>query len=288
MQSFAHYAGFAGILAALLGAPAEALPLFEASVSFNGFLIQSNTGNTAVGAEFQTVASAATAIANSSGLSATGRGKSLNSEGAVSGRGVAAATFDDFVISGPPGPVTTSFNMVLSGDLGVLTLAPGGDRLTQATAAVIVQVAINGQIVTGDAFFQDRYRLFSVNGVYDAPQATGMLASWNPVSGVITTPAFTVDAGVPFSLKIELTATGGGNAFAVVEPNLFAEGYSSFGSTLTFAAGPVFNLSAGYTVNSPSAGVSANEFTVPEPSSLGLLLAGTTLVGLRRCRPSRR
>jgi hypothetical protein len=61
------------------------------------------------------------------------------------------------VISGATGPVTTSFSIFLSGELSVLTLPPAGDRQTQASAYAIVQAVINGRIVTGDAFFQDRY-----------------------------------------------------------------------------------------------------------------------------------
>ena len=217
MQYFARYtcASFAATLAALLSAPAEALPLFTAQASLNGGVVQYNTGNISAGAQafFSPIASA-TALASSSGLLATGQGRANN--GAVSGTGVATATFDDFVISGAPGPVTTSFNMALSGDLGVLTLTPSGERLTQASAAVIVQVVVNDQIVTGDAFFQDRYRLFSQNDVLET-QATGMLASWSPQSGVITTPSFNVEAGVPLPLASRAARDGRYDVHALID-----------------------------------------------------------------------
>ena len=149
----------------------------------------------------------------------------------------------------------------------------------QASAAAIVEVAVDGQIVTADAFFQDRYRLYSQNGSQET-QATGMLANWNPTSGRITTPTFTVDTGVPFTLQISLTAVGGANTF-LVGPGLRAEGISNMGHTLTFATGSVFNLPVGYSANSGSARIVENQFVVPVPATFGLLSAGLFTLILR-------
>jgi hypothetical protein len=103
------------------------------------------------------------------------------------------------------------------------------------------------------------------------------------------TPTFDAPVNVPFSLDMELFARSFvlyGNDLSLFPNILFASSFTNFSDTVSFpTAGPVFNLPAGYTVNSVSGLIANNQWTgggvpsVPEPSSL-LLLMVSGLAGL--------
>ena len=290
--------------ALVMASAASAVPVFQAStqLTFSNipFGADSDTASVVAGAESRHddnvfhVHARATAQASAFGLRASGFGQLIGQQLniGIGGQGTATARFDDFVISGPAGPVTTSFNLVLSGSqsaLSHLVTAPTESQ-TQASSFVVVQTLVNGLIVTGNAFFQDRVRLFSLNGGAVEQQKTGMLAGWPADPGefgvlTFTTPSFTVMAGAPFSVDLNLTASAG-----VFEFNIAAglsEAHSDFGSTLAFpTSGAVFNLPAGYTVDSVGARIQNNEFVdapvsgaVPEPASVALLVGGVAALG---------
>jgi len=310
-------AGLASLLLAfLLASSASALPLFTAHAIVNGGE-DLRTGSISAGAEvhFDSVGFHAFggALASPFGLHASGSASVNN--GLTDGRAIATARFDDFVIHGPAGPVTTSFNLVISGSLGVLIPTVTGDAQAQATGAVIVQTAVNDLIVTADGFFQDRVRLFGLStslGSSVTVQKTGMLAGWPGGNGdfaihKFTTPTFTVNVDEPFTVEIQLTAVGGAFGFIVPE-GVTSEGFADFGSTLAFpTTGAVFNLLDGYTVESVGARIAGNAFVgeepgepgpgpgpgpdplpgVPEPASLALLLAGAAVLAERARRRRR-
>jgi hypothetical protein len=306
----------AGLVALLLASPASALPFFTATGTVNGSG-EFRSGSISAGAERRVDGvgfhAFGGALASPFGLHASGMGSiGINS---IDGRGIATARFDDFIIHGPAGPVTTSFNLVISGSLGVLIPTVTGDAQAQATGAVIVQTVVNGLIVTADGFFQDRVRLFGLStslGSSVTVQKTGMLAGWPGGNGdfaihKFTTPTFTVNVDEPFTLEIQLTAAGGAFGFSLAE-GVTSEGFADFGSTLAFpTTGAVFNLLDGYTVESVGARIAGNAFVgeepgepgpgpgpgpdpvpgVPEPASLALLLAGAAVLAERARRRRR-
>jgi hypothetical protein len=301
-------ATLAAIVTALaVPSSSRAVPVFEAStqLAFNGvaFDRQSNQGSINAGAQSRFddnvfhVHARGTALASASGLRASGFGQLIDEQINISigGQGTASARFDDFIISGPPGPVTASFDLVISGSMSARSHPPStpGSQ-TQASSFVVVQTAVDGLIVTADPFFQDRVRLFSLNGGPIATQATGMLADWPADPGEFgilrfTTPGFTVNANQSFQLDLTLIASAGVFEFMQLQGSL-SEANSDFGSTLAFPTfGPVFNLPAGYTVDSLDAHIRNNQFVdggpttpVPEPSSLALLLAAAAALAALR------
>lgn len=170
------------------------------------------------------------------------------------GSAVAVGTYE-MTVDGPGGPgfiVQTSINMLLTGTLIVVS-APTNIQQNNASAGVGLSFRINGSLI-GDG----TRGLLSQNGGAPTVTALGVLAEWPAPSGVVTTPSFSVVAGTPFTLKIELNAVAQGVG-AQGETGFTAEGNSDFGHTLRFVpTGPVFNLPDGYTVNAPDAGIVDN------------------------------
>lgn len=171
----------------------------------------------------------------------------------------ARATYFDVVITGPPGQVTTSFNMHLSGQ------RDAGSSQTSALDSdggvnLLVAFHVNGAIVSNIGSTISGAQFF--NGA-NASQPTittevGVLVGWRPPAGVITSPTFTVDVGAPFTLQITLDVAAGAGAQGM-SAALAAFGNGDFGNTLRFVSdGPVFNLPAGYTVSSTDAGITDN------------------------------
>lgn len=164
----------------------------------------------------------------------------------------AVATYENIVVTGPPGPVQTSLRLHLGGNMTV-----GSVLGTFATSLVTVYVKVNGAVIVGsndsllfDARSDDPVLVF----------ANGALTDWRPPEGTITTPAFTVQAGVPFSLELQLHTDAGASG----EP---ATANADFGNTLSFVSiDPVFDLPGAYSVEGPDAGIEDNRF-VPEPAT---------------------
>jgi len=187
----------------------------------------------------------------------------------------ASGRYDDMVISGPAGFVTTSINMYLEGSL--IVAVPSLTAGSGATANVQVAMLANDQYVgTG---------LLSIGQNALSPpfigQALGMLTDWRAL-GVITSPSFTVPTNVPFSIYVSLQTGIGGVGFGGNSFETTAN--SGFLGTLKFASDrPVFSLPDGYTANSADAGIVNNAFVVPEPSTFTIAGFGI-LAALSRCR----
>jgi hypothetical protein len=195
----------------------------------------------------------------------------------------ASGRYDDVVISGPAGFVTTSINMYLEGSL--IVEVPSLTAGSGASAAVSVSTLVNGQSIgTGVlSIYQNALNPPAIG------QALGMLTDWRAF-GAITSPSFVVPTNVPFTVYVGLQTSIGGVGFGGDAFKTTAN--SGFLGTLTFATdGPVFSLPDGYTVNSVDAGIIDNTFAVPEPSTLALanigILAALAYAARRRLNDTR-
>ncbi len=195
----------------------------------------------------------------------------------------ASGRYDDIVISGNPGTVTTSLNMTLEGELNA---GAGVSAFDGGESSVLVDFLVNG---TRIGFSKTDLNVFidasgPPGSVFVGPgRAQIVFGGSGPsgihstnVSSVITSPQFTVTANTPFSLEIRLQTSARPFGFGTV---IAGEASAEFLNTLTFAkSGTVFNLAGGYTANSIDAGISNNFGTVPLPGSL--LLSISALAGL--------
>ena len=152
--------GAAGMVAglALFVSSASGLPLFTAHAQLSGSQVANHqqrimanfqTGDEVRASNSYDDSAQASALASITGLRAHGYGR-VNA-GSAGGTGTATARYTDFVIQGPPGPVATSFNMFLSGNLTTISHNIL-DTISQAGASAWIELTVNGLIVTGDPF----------------------------------------------------------------------------------------------------------------------------------------
>lgn len=185
---------------------------------------------------------------------------------------VTASFSDTYVITGEVGStVTTSLNFDLSGSLQTFCLI----ELCQNSAMARVAaggVLTSGLLVTGEgATNQGLWNL--------APLASG----GGPL--FLTTAPFTVWANTPFAVIADLTL---GAFLRNGDPTgIGGRVVDDLSHTLTFhVGGPVFNLPDGYSAS--GGGVVDNRYGVaapagiPEPATVGLLLAGLAMLSRRR------
>jgi hypothetical protein len=175
------------------------------------------------------------------------------------GAGSARARFDGVVISGPSGPVTTSFNMRLSGQYEALSTATATGN-NGGSASVGVAFWVDGSLLPGfpGSILSGHQNLSSTGGGPAELLENGALVGWRPPEDDITSPPFTVQAGTPFTLELELQVSGAAGA-GFRETAFIASGNADFGNTLRFVPDrAVFNLPPGYTADAPDAGITDN------------------------------
>ena len=195
----------------------------------------------------------------------------------------ASGRYDDVIISGPAGFVTTSINMYLEGSL--IVQVPSLTAGSGASASVQVWMLVNGQFV-GDGLLQIYQNALNPPAI---GQALGMLTDWRAF-GAISSASFVVPTNVPFTVYVDLQTSIGALGYGGDRFKTTAN--SGFLGTLKFATdGPVFSLPDGYTVNSVDAGIIDNTFAVPEPSTMALACCAPLMIGIvwlrRRSRSHR-
>lgn len=194
--------------------------------------------------------------------------------------GNASASFTDFVISGPAGAST-----VMASVNGSLMIS---SAITDTTTANLRLRGINASVLIPGG------TAFTVGGTLDSEN--------------FLSPEFVLPVGQAFSLTMRLSTngfhavvasafpTGGGPAQAGLTETMNETATLTLGTIaarrgtdglLTAGGGPVFNLPAGYTLNSAQANIVDNQWLgptlpVPEPGTALLLLAGAAALALRR------
>jgi hypothetical protein len=287
-------AGFLSIsmgLATLVTVPvtAQTGPVFSASTS-HGSSVSNSTGATSGGLIAGQLINYGQpnpssyilqeyAAATSGGLHATARvtvdaPKSPGLGSAYFGNnGTARLIFDDFIISGPgSGSVPGSANFHLDGTIatGAILfgiLGPGiSSNISTSTTGSVAGNGFSGtfsqskvinccdanlkQIVTMDA------------------SGTGILGGSGTLPVNPTTPNFNLPVNAPFSVDVTLSANAlaqydiAGTAGGINAPSFNIDSISDFSNTLSFPlSGPVFNLPAGFTLNSVQAHIVNNHFS---------------------------
>lgn len=186
----------------------------------------------------------------------------------------ASFTIDDLVFSGPGGgslPTTVTLHLQFDGGLDLLT--DHDFHYASASGQADVSLTWNSNAHLSGGVAKDSMGAYTRTGLlanYD-PALINMLSIDLPFGG----------AGVN-SLSLSLSTA----SHAVSRDPANASSSVQFGNTLKFStSGPVFDLPVGWTVNSAQGNIVNNQFvllaSVPEPGSLGLVLAGLALVAHR-------
>lgn len=201
--------------------------------------------------------------------------------------------FDDFIVTttGSSSPfVLAATHLWVSGNLNGIGRSDNQGTLTSrvgGVGSIDIEIEINGANAgTGFAYY-------SYNNGSPREEALGFLAghyvSGGSISDSITSGQVLIPVGQAFSVHVLVDAKATALVDVLGTPEdqfdtLLASGTgtSEFSSTVSFpTSGPIFDLPAGYTLNSVSAGIVNNQL-VPEPGAVALLVASA--VGLRAAR----
>ena len=185
-------------------------------------------------------------------------------------------TLNDVIITGPT-PVSTSINILLDGTVSAAsTLSDSPATSSVSSSSNVSATVFANSTVIGSGF----YLQSSSNGTINDPFGSGIFANFTG-HNVVTTNAITLPVNTPVTIMFDLSLSCSAGMYNDTGGNALCA--ANFGNTISFATDrPVFNLPAGYSVNSASAGISGNAIVAPEPASLTLLAAAALLRRRRR------
>lgn len=173
----------------------------------------------------------------------------------VEASGFARVIFNDVAATGAPGMIPARVRVHLTGGQSA-----GTSLQPLAFSNVQVFFRIHGQPAGGGS------RTINVNGGSFTTNESGVLAGYSG-DAVLTSSIVFIPANTPIEVEIQLSVA------ASCTLNYFYSGNASaltdFSGTLTLATDqPVFDVPAGYTVNSAQARIVNNSFTIPCPADL--------------------
>jgi hypothetical protein len=280
------------VLGLIVASTAGATPFLEAGAAVSGDFgdcgpAGGNVSSTSTGAPV----SARNACSNSRGAgSARGTASIGNLGGEAHARefGFAGVGFagggiyrDAVVFSGPgDAPVPVGIILHFAGTLSTTVGASAGSATVQVRAKIndifvgALLVTVDGGVATctiGEVFSPT---------IFAGVGPCGLVYDTTLRSRLISVPQDT-----PIGIQLDLTAGAGANEFSSSGESLFAD---TFGFIV---GGPVFDLPAGFTANSPTSFIVNNRFlpagpvaAVPEPSSMLLAISALGLLGMLRRR----
>lgn len=303
--------------------PSLALPVFDVDVETGGptgtfFAHQEVTGDSFVSTltnnsgaiPFGNGSVSAVALAGP-GLLGARTSSSLSVEDvsnfseALSSTATARFILDDLVITGPESTVPLALRLDVSGTTALNTSNSSlvTDLNTSFAASVakaesevrltgffsfLDQVRLPEEVDFGGTLHRDVSSFGCVGCVFIQESSSGIFDGFTSAATLLTPIFDAAPVAVPFSLDVELSVRSFvlyGAPFFVNPGMMSASSATNFANTVSFpTVGPVFNLPAGYTVDSVNGMIVNNRWTgggeasVPEPSSLFLLCSG--LVGL--------
>jgi hypothetical protein len=274
-----------GMLAALLLAPrvAGAAPLYCVAVGVNSIDCTPQSASPLSSLDVPTgVRGTASAVAGTMGAVSLGA-QAIAADTTGFGAGATArAELSGFevVISGPTGgTTTTSLNLSVSGDIDLFG-GVGGD-INHGALTVTTILAGSLGTASGQGFFIADI-CCGGGGAPTITYASGGILQNLFNSGDFATPTLSVVSGETVFLSLSLEAQSGcRDSFGGPCGNS-----TNYLNTLGLrATGPVFNLPAGWTANSPDGSIVNNQLVaVPEASTRALLAVTVlgTLLGRRR------
>jgi len=206
--------------------------------------------------------------------------------------------FDDFLVTGTGSqsvPVLGALHLALGGTIFGTGLGDSQGSLTavaNGVGQIYFEIEING---TDAGYGQASY---AYNNGSPIQLVDGLLighyGSGGSIADSITSSQLMIPVGQTFSVRVYVNASARGVVNIAGTPadqfdtvNALGGGVSDFSTTVTFpTSGPVFDLPAGYTLNSPSAGIVNNQLVVPvpEPRLVTLLVTGIGVLGALRRR----
>lgn len=200
----------------------------------------------------------------------------------LSSTGQATVTFNDMMVTGNGnGAFSTRFNTVLDGTqqagAALYTSAKPGEA--SAASDLAATMFANG-FSAGTGYHQVAQDAGSDRTMI----GSGLLQSYAGVGPIaLKSDAFTVTPGKAFSVGLLLSTSA--TIGLVDEAGGSMVATTDFSNTFTFPTGvPVFDLPAGYTVNSPSAHIVNNFYVNPVPESGTFAALGLGVLGLLRRR----
>ena len=202
--------------------------------------------------------------------------------------GYSSGHWDGIMFSAPAGSlattVTATFHLSISGLLLTSTVNSGGPNLgISASAAVDVSAFLNSSyFVPGTSFGGGAFGVQRISQGAGAPatESSGLLVGavfdGSTANDLVLGP-FVFPVGQPVSLDIKLKTAARASSYGFYQ----VDAVSDFGHTLELPVGsPVFDLPAGFSVDSTELGIVNDMFTpVPEPRDYAFS-AGICCIGL--------